>query len=106
MNRGPMAQRNVGVGTLLLGPDPVLMGVLNVTPDSFSDGGKFFDPDVAVARAAWLLDEGAQMVDVGGESTRPGSDPVGPEEELRRGVAGGGGGPGGRPPAGGPAHTP
>src|SRR5919202_667980 len=84
MNRGPMAQRNVGVGTLLLGPDPVLMGVLNVTPDSFSDGGKFFDPDVAVARAAWLLDEGAQMVDVGGESTRPGSDPVGPEEELRR----------------------
>ena len=69
---------------MILGPDPVLMGVLNVTPDSFSDGGEFLDPDKAVARAVSLLDEGAQIVDVGGESTRPGSDPVGPEEELRR----------------------
>jgi dihydropteroate synthase len=69
---------------LILGPDPVLMGVLNVTPDSFSDGGEFLDPDKAVARAVSLLDEGAQIVDVGGESTRPGSDPVGPEEELHR----------------------
>jgi dihydropteroate synthase len=69
---------------LILGPDPVLMGVLNVTPDSFFDGGEFLDPDKAVARAVSLLDEGAQIVDVGGESTRPGSDPVGPEEELRR----------------------
>ena len=79
-----MAQRTVRVGSLILGPDPVLMGVLNVTPDSFSDGGEFFDPDKAVARAASLLDEGARIVDVGGESTRPGSDPVSPEEELRR----------------------
>ncbi|HZY57706.1 MAG TPA: dihydropteroate synthase [Rubrobacteraceae bacterium] len=79
-----MAQRTVGIGSLILGPDPVLMGVLNVTPDSFSDGGEFLDPDKAVARAVSLLDEGAQIVDVGGESTRPGSDPVGPEEELRR----------------------
>ena len=60
------------------------MGVLNVTPDSFSDGGEFFDLDRAVAQAESLLDEGAQMVDVGGESTRPGSDPVSSEEELRR----------------------
>ena len=67
-----------------MGPDPVLMGVVNATPDSFSDGGEFFDPDRAVSQAALLLDEGAQIVDVGGESTRPGSDPVSPEEELRR----------------------
>jgi dihydropteroate synthase len=60
------------------------MGVLNVTPDSFSDGGEFFDLDRAVTQAESLLDEGAQMVDVGGESTRPGSDPVSSEEELRR----------------------
>jgi dihydropteroate synthase len=79
-----VAQRNVGVGSLALGPDPVLMGVLNVTPDSFSDGGEFFDPDGAVVRATSLLDEGARIVDVGGESTRPGSDPVSPQEELRR----------------------
>lgn len=67
-----------------MGPDPVLMGILNVTPDSFSDGGEFFDRERAVTRAQILLDEGAQIVDVGGESTRPGSDPVSPEEELRR----------------------
>ena len=60
------------------------MGVLNVTPDSFSDGGDFFDPERAAARAATMLDEGAQIIDVGGESTRPGSDPVSPEEEARR----------------------
>ena len=60
------------------------MGVINVTPDSFSDGGEFLDPARAVARAETLLDEGAQIVDVGGESTRPGSDPVGSEEELSR----------------------
>ncbi len=79
-----MAQRDVGAESLTLDPAPVLMGILNVTPDSFSDGGEYFDPDKAVARAASLLDEGAQIVDVGGESTRPGSDPVSPEEELRR----------------------
>jgi dihydropteroate synthase len=79
-----MAQGTMGAGSLISGYAPVLMGVLNVTPDSFSDGGEFFDPDRAVARAETLLDEGAQIVDVGGESTRPGSDPVSPEEELRR----------------------
>jgi dihydropteroate synthase len=60
------------------------MGVLNVTPDSFSDGGKFFGAEPAVSHAEKMFDEGAQVIDVGGESTRPGSDPVSPEEELRR----------------------
>jgi dihydropteroate synthase len=77
-------RNTVGVGDRTLGPDPVLIGVLNVTPDSFSDGGDFLDPDKAAARAATMLDEGAQIIDVGGESTRPGSDPVSPEEEVRR----------------------
>jgi dihydropteroate synthase len=74
----------MGPGSLTSGPAPVLMGVLNVTPDSFSDGGEYFDPDRAVAQAKTLLDEGARIVDIGGESTRPGSDPVSPQEELRR----------------------
>ena len=60
------------------------MGVLNVTPDSFSDGGQWFDRDAAIARGHQLFDEGADVVDVGGESTRPGSDPVGAAEERRR----------------------
>ena len=63
---------------------PVLMGILNVTPDSFSDGGENFDPAVAVARAKSMAAEGAAIVDVGGESTRPGHQPVSLEEELRR----------------------
>jgi dihydropteroate synthase len=67
-----------------LAPGPVIVGVLNVTPDSFSDGGDFLDPERAAARAATMMDEGAQIIDVGGESTRPGSDPVTPEEEARR----------------------
>ena len=84
MGPGPVARKDTAVGDLALDPDPVLMGVLNVTPDSFSDGGEFFDPDRAVAQAASLLDEGARILDVGGESTRPGSDPVSPQEELKR----------------------
>ena len=60
------------------------MGVINVTPDSFSDGGVNLDPDDAAASARRMLDEGAAIVDVGGESTRPGAEPVGPDEELRR----------------------
>jgi dihydropteroate synthase len=67
-----------------LGPDPVLMGILNVTPDSFSDGGDFFSANAAIAQAEKMLDEGARIIDVGGESTHPGSDPVSSEEELRR----------------------
>lgn len=63
---------------------PRLMGVLNVTPDSFSDGGDFFAPDVAVAGARRMVEEGADIVDIGGESTRPGSDRTPVEEEMRR----------------------
>lgn len=60
------------------------MGVLNVTPDSFSDGGNFFSIDHAVARARALIDQGADIIDIGGESTRPGAEPVTEAEELRR----------------------
>ncbi len=62
----------------------LIMGVLNVTPDSFSDGGKFLDVDRAVAHAQEMAKAGADIIDVGGESTRPGAEPVGLEEELRR----------------------
>jgi len=61
-----------------------IVGILNVTPDSFSDGGKFFDREAAVLRAKEMVTEGADMIDVGGESSRPGSEPVSEEEELRR----------------------
>src|SRR5271167_4957521 len=67
-----------------LKPSPQLMGILNVTPDSFSDGGRHFDAAAAVARARAMVAEGAAIVDVGGESTRPGHSPVPAEEELRR----------------------
>jgi dihydropteroate synthase len=65
-------------------PRPSVMGILNVTPDSFSDGGVHFDPAVARAAARRMVAEGAAIVDVGGESTRPGSDGVDEDEELRR----------------------
>jgi dihydropteroate synthase len=61
-----------------------IMGVVNVTPDSFSDGGEYLDPHAAVEHGRRLVGEGAQMLDVGGESTRPGADAVPAEEELRR----------------------
>jgi len=63
---------------------PVVMGVLNVTPDSFSDGGEFLDPEVAVRHARRMAAEGAAIIDVGGESTRPGAAPVEAAEELER----------------------
>lgn len=63
---------------------PALMGILNVTPDSFSDGGRYLDASVAVARGLALTAAGADLIDVGGESTRPNADPVAAEEELRR----------------------
>ena len=63
---------------------PVVMGVLNVTPDSFSDGGRYLDPDAALAQAERMAAEGAAIIDVGGESTRPGAAAVTGEEELRR----------------------
>jgi len=65
-------------------PAPAVMGVVNVTPDSFSDGGAFLDPAAAIAHGLQLAAEGADVLDVGGESTRPGSDPVPLEVELER----------------------
>jgi dihydropteroate synthase len=70
--------------TLVLGERTLLMGILNVTPDSFSDGGKFLVAERAAARALEIEREGADIVDIGGESTRPGSEGVPAEEELRR----------------------
>jgi dihydropteroate synthase len=67
-----------------LGAFPLLMGIVNVTPDSFSDGGTYFDAQAAVAHALRLADEGADLLDIGGESTRPGAEPVPLDEELRR----------------------
>jgi dihydropteroate synthase len=63
---------------------PVVMGIVNVTPDSFSDGGQFFDAQRAIEHGRQLVAEGAALLDVGGESTRPGAEPVSVEEELRR----------------------
>jgi dihydropteroate synthase len=63
---------------------PLVMGVVNVTPDSFSDGGRFFDSEKAIAHAGRLVEEGADLIDLGGESTRPGAAPVSEEEELQR----------------------
>jgi len=65
-------------------PEPLLMGVLNVTPDSFSDAGRHLDPDAAVEQGRRLVEEGAAIVDVGGESTRPGAEPVPAAFELER----------------------
>jgi dihydropteroate synthase len=65
-------------------PRPAVMGVVNVTPDSFSDGGRFWSPEDAIGHALRLVDEGAAIVDVGGESTRPRAAPVTVDEELRR----------------------
>ena len=81
-----MVQRlwKIGDRVLDLSHHGVIMGVLNVTPDSFSDGGEHFDSQKAVEHALAMADAGAEIVDVGGESTRPRSQPVSPEEEARR----------------------
>lgn len=63
---------------------PVIMGVLNVTPDSFSDGGRFMGPEAAIEHARGMVEDGAAIIDVGGESTRPGAQPVSEKEELAR----------------------
>jgi dihydropteroate synthase len=74
-----------GWPALLSGPSPAVMGILNITPDSFSDGGRFLAPDRALAQARRMVAEGADMIDVGAESTRPyGAEPVSQEEELKR----------------------
>jgi dihydropteroate synthase len=70
--------------TFTLGKQTLLMGILNVTPDSFSDGGLFFDKEKAIARGLKMVEEGADFIDIGGESTRPGSKPLELDEELRR----------------------
>src|ERR1700733_7750753 len=96
-------QWHVGSRVLELGRRTLIMGVVNVTPDSFSDGGKYIDAAKAVAHGERLFDEGATIIDVGGESTRPGSEVVSEDEERRRvlpvirdlkqgGAAAGGGG--------------
>ena len=69
---------------LVCGARAAVMGIVNVTPDSFSDGGRFLDPDAAVAQGIALAGQGADVLDVGGESTRPGAAPVPADEELRR----------------------
>jgi dihydropteroate synthase len=78
-------QWSLGTRTLELGKRTVIMGIVNVTPDSFSDGGLYLDSEKAIAHALQLLDEGADIIDVGGESTRPGAKvAVSAEEEMRR----------------------
>jgi dihydropteroate synthase len=81
-----MGERQWKIGDFLvdLSHRGMIMGVLNVTPDSFSDGGQFFDVESAVAHGVQMAADGASIVDVGGESTRPGAEPVPAEEELRR----------------------
>src|SRR5258707_9097312 len=70
--------------TLVLGPRTLIMGVLNITPDSFSDGGKFLEPRAAIQHALFLQEAGADILDIGAESTRPGSQGITGAEELRR----------------------
>ena len=84
MSRTRAARNEWRAGILTEGSGPVIVGILNVTPDSFSDGGDFLDPEAAAEHAAAMLDEGAGILDLGGESTRPGSDRVSQEEEIRR----------------------
>jgi dihydropteroate synthase len=84
MNLRPEFQIEVAGHKVVMGARTLIMGVLNVTPDSFSDGGLYFDPACAVEHGVELAREGADWIDVGGESTRPGSQAVSAEEELRR----------------------
>jgi dihydropteroate synthase len=80
----PAATWQCGATRFDLTARALVMGVLNVTPDSFSDGGRFLDPEAALAHARALLAEGADLIDVGAESTRPGSEPVAPEDQWQR----------------------
>lgn len=80
----PIRQWKLARRSLPYGERTLVMGVLNVTPDSFSDGGQFFSFDQAIAQAEQMIEEGADIIDIGGESTRPGSEFVSVEEELRR----------------------
>lgn len=80
----PPTRLRIGPTTLNVFERPLLMGILNVTPDSFSDGGRYFDTDRAVAHGEQLVADGADWLDIGGESTRPGAQAVPIDEELRR----------------------
>ncbi|RMG16785.1 MAG: dihydropteroate synthase [Deltaproteobacteria bacterium] len=82
--KGPPREMEIGGRRFDFGRRTWVMGILNVTPDSFSDGGRYLDEDAAVARGEALLEEGADLLDIGGESTRPGAAPVEAEEEQRR----------------------
>ena len=86
-----MSERPLPVGSAP-SARPVIMGVVNVTPDSFSDGGEWFDPDDAIENGLALWRQGAQILDVGGESTRPGAERPRGSGELRRGGPRGAGG--------------
>jgi len=80
----PLFSWRLRTKTLAAGRIPLLMGVVNVTPDSFSDGGRFLEPAAAVEHGLRLAAEGADLLDVGGQSTRPGATPIAAEEELHR----------------------
>jgi len=80
----PVKRWRLRTATLRFGKIPLLMGVVNVTPDSFSDAGRFLDPAAAVEQGLRLAAEGAALLDIGGQSTRPGAEPVTAAEELRR----------------------
>jgi dihydropteroate synthase len=86
MNQPIQYQRTYDFGstTLTLGESTLIMGILNVTPDSFSDGGQYTLIDQAVEHALQMMQDGADLIDIGGESTRPGHDPVSAEQELER----------------------
>jgi len=84
VSRRRFTLRLPGGAPLALGERTLVMGIVNVTPDSFSDGGRMFDPKAAIAAALRMVDEGADLLDIGGESTRPGALPVDGGEELRR----------------------
>jgi dihydropteroate synthase len=87
VSHGPCAAQDAGtLDRLLSAGRPIVMGILNVTPDSFSDGGRFLDPDAAIAHARRMVAEGADLIDVGAESTRPygTATPVSVDEEMRR----------------------
>ena len=81
---GPARSWKLRSRTLDVTGIPLLMGIVNVTPDSFSDGGRFFEPADAIEHGLRLADQGADLLDIGGESTRPGAEPVDADEELRR----------------------
>ena len=79
-----MSVLKIGNKDFKIGKRTIIMGILNVTPDSFSDGGKFYSTDVAVKHAIQMEKEGADIIDVGGESTRPGSKAISLNEEINR----------------------